>query len=409
MDHSLKCIDCGASYGADSVIYRCRQCNGLLDVDYDYSTFKPLLQSQSWAERPFGTWKYRELLPIKEESRVISLGEGGTSLRRCDRLSRELKTNKIQVKNEGENPTGSFKDRGMTVGVSRAVELGAETIACASTGNTSASVAAYAALAGLRCIVLIPSGKIALGKLAQAVAYGARIVEVQGNFDDALQLVVKLTDLHQDIYLLNSINPYRLEGQKTLSYEICDQMNWRTPDVVVVPVGNAGNISSIWKGFKEMRQLGLVERLPRMVGVQAEGAAPIATAFKKGSDEITPIENPQTVASAIRIGSPVSWKKALKALRESGGVMETVSDEEITQAQRLLARREGIFVEPASASSIAVVRKLLGSAIDKNEEVVCVATGHGLKDPDTVMKGGMDSVEVEPSVEKVEAALGLKR
>jgi threonine synthase len=324
-------------------------------------------------------------------------------------LGKHLGIKQLYVKNEGENPTGSFKDRGMTVGVTKAVELGVKSVICASTGNTSASLAAYAAKAGLQCSVLIPSGKIAYGKLAQAMIYGAKVVQVRGNFDQALDVVLKLSEKHRSIYLLNSINPFRIEGQKSLAYEICDQLNQESPDRVVVPVGNAGNISAIWKGFTEFHKLGVVKMLPRMTGIQAVGAAPIAQAIKNGSDEIVPVGKPETVATAIRIGAPVSWKKALNAIRDSHGTAETVTDAEILDAQKLLARVEGLFVEPASASSIAGLKKLAENGeIDSDERVVCVTTGHGLKDPDTAVQMSEKPLEVDAEIEAIERALGLK-
>ena len=231
--------------------------------------------------------------------------------------------NTLSIKFEGENPTGSFKDRGMTVSISKAIEVHAKMVACASTGNTSASLAAYAARAGLRCIVLVPAGKIAQGKLAQAIAHGAMILEIEGNFDDALKAVIELTERNRSIALLNSVNPFRIEGQKTLAFEVCDQMNFKSPDVLIVPVGNAGNISSIWKGLDELRRLGVIDKTPRLVGIQAEGASPIASAYKLKSATIQPVKNPETIATAIRIGAPASWKKALRAIAESGGAMET--------------------------------------------------------------------------------------
>jgi threonine synthase len=298
----------------------------------------------------------------------------------------------------------------MTVGVSKAVELGVKSVICASTGNTSASLAAYAAKAGLQCTVLIPSGKIAYGKLSQAMIYGAKVIQVRGNFDQALDAVLKLSEKHRTIYLLNSINPFRIEGQKSLGYEICDQLNQEAPDRLVVPVGNAGNISAIWKGFTEFHALGVVKALPKMTGIQAAGSAPIAKAIKTGSDTIVPVSAPETVATAIRIGAPVSWKKALNAIRESHGTAETVTDTEILSAQKMLARIEGLFVEPASASSIAGLIKLVeNGTIDKDERIVCVTTGHGLKDPDTAVKMSEKPVEVDAEITAIEDALGLKR
>jgi len=375
----------------------CRRCGDLLSVEYNVDLMRPEIAS-NWVGRALSVWRYAELLPIVDRNKIVSLGEGGTSLNKCDRLGGYLGLKEVYVKNEGENPTGSFKDRGMTVGVTKALEMSMKRVACASTGNTSASLAAYAAKAGLECIVLIPSGKVALGKLVQAIIYGARVIQVKGNFDDALRIVEELC-MTQPIYLLNSINPYRLEGQKTIAFEIWDQLGGKVPDKVIVPVGNAGNISAIWKGFRELYLMGLINRLPRMIGIQAEGAAPIANMIKMGSSEIKFVEKPETIATAIRIGSPVNWKKAVKAIRESGGLAETVSDEEILSAQKLLARLEGIFVEPASAASIAGLIKLSKNGlVEKDELVVCVATGHGLKDPDIILRQFPKPIEIEVDV-----------
>ena len=409
MEHYLECINCGAKYDSREVVYVCRKCNDLLDVKYDYRRLAKGLDEKTWLSRPFTVWRYRELLPI-EKSKIITLSEGGTSLQECKRLGEALKLRTVRVKNEGENPTGSFKDRGMTVGVSKAIELGAKIVACASTGNTSASLAAYAAKAGLQSIVLIPSGKIALGKLTQAIIHGARIVQIKGNFDDALQAVFNLTSSHKDIYLLNSVNPYRIEGQKTLAYEVYDQLGGMVPDNVILPVGNAGNISAIWKGFVELHTLGMIDKLPRMIGIQAERAAPIVTAFKRKRKDIQPVVHPETIATAIRIGSPVSWKKALNAVYDSKGLMETVTDGEIVEAQRLLAKLEGLFVEPASAASIAGLKKIVDvGLIERDEETVCIATGHGLKDPDTVIKTcDVKFIEIDPLKESIDDALVLK-
>jgi len=402
------CITCGEKYGADEIVYSCKRCGDLLEVRYDYEVIEARLKKSDWQSLPLSVWRYKDLMPTGDPSKIVSLNEGGTGLHSCQRLVSFLDVKQLYVKNEGENPTGSFKDRGMTVGITKAVELNMKTVICASTGNTSASLAAYAAKAGIQCIVLIPSGKIAYGKLAQAMVYGAKIVQIRGNFDQALKMVLELSEKHREVYLLNSINPYRLEGQKSLAYEICDQLNREAPDRVVVPVGNAGNISAIWKGFTEFHKLGLINKLPKMTGIQAEGAAPIAQAIKKGKEEIVPIDRPETIATAIRIGAPVSWKKAIRAIRESKGTAETVTDEEILEAQKMLARSEGLFVEPASASSIAGLKKLFESGkIDKDEVVVCVTTGHGLKDPDIVMKIGEKPFEVDAEMVSLEKLLGL--
>jgi threonine synthase len=386
----------------------CSKCGDLLDVIYDYSQIRAELNSGKWKNRPLSVWRYEEFLPILDASKIVSLNEGGTGLHQCKRLATTLGVKKLYVKNEGENPTGSFKDRGMTVGITKALEFKVKTVACASTGNTSASLAAYAAKSGLQCVVLIPSGKIAYGKLAQAVIYGAKVVQIKGNFDQALKTVLELSAQHKEIYLLNSINPYRVEGQKTLAFEICDQLNMRVPDKIVMPVGNAGNISAVWKGFQEFNKLDLTSKLPQMIGIQAAGASPIARAIKTGSNSIQPVTEPETIATAIRIGTPVSWKKAIQAIRDSKGTAETVTDEQILEAQKLLARYEGLFVEPASASSIAGLKKMIElGEIDKNELIVCIATGHGLKDPDVAVRFCEKPVEAEADVKSIERILGV--
>jgi threonine synthase len=405
-----ECINCGSKYAIDEIVYFCRKCGDLLEVKYENGELEGAAKKSEWRSMPLSVWRYRDFMPIRDASKIVSLNEGGTGFHRCLRLGEKLGLKQLYVKNEGENPTGSFKDRGMTVGVSKAVELGVNAVICASTGNTSASLAAYAAKAGLQCAVLIPSGKIAYGKLAQAMIYGAKVLQVRGNFDQALDIVLKLSEKHGSIYLLNSINPFRIEGQKSLGYEICDQLNQEAPDRIIVPVGNAGNISAIWKGYREFHDLGLVEGLPMMTGIQATGSAPIAHAIKMGSDTIVPVGKPETVATAIRIGAPVSWKKALNAIHESHGTAETVTDDEILSAQKLLARVEGLFVEPASASSIAGLIKLVDNGtISKDERVVCVTTGHGLKDPDTAVKVSEKPVEVDADITAIEDALGLKK
>jgi threonine synthase len=405
-----KCINCGSEYGIDEIVYFCKKCGDLLEIKYDQGELAEALRDKKWRHAPLSVWRYRNFMPISDTTKVVSLNEGGTGLHLCKRLAGHLGLRQLYVKNEGENPTGSFKDRGMTVGVTKAVELGVQSVICASTGNTSASLAAYAAKAGLQCAVLIPSGKIAYGKLSQAMIYGAKVIQVRGNFDQALDVVLKISEKHRNIYLLNSINPFRIEGQKSLGYEICDQLNQEAPDRLVVPVGNAGNISAIWKGFTEFHELGIVKTLPKMTGIQAAGSAPIARAIRNGSDTIVPVSAPETVATAIRIGAPVSWKKALNAIRESDGTAETVTDAEILSAQKMLARVEGLFVEPASASSIAGLIKLVeNGTIDRDERIVCVTTGHGLKDPDTAVKMSEKPIEVDAEITAIEDALGLKK
>lgn len=310
------------------------------------------------------------------------MGEGGTPLIRLNESRELLGVDVVYAKFEGANPTGSFKDRGMTVAVSMAKYLGFNVVACASTGNTAASMAAYARRAGVKPLVILPEGQIARGKLVQVILHGAEILMVKGGFDEALNIIIEASR-KGIIYPLNSINPWRIEGQKTVAYEIVDEIG--VPDWIVVPVGNAGNISAIWKGLVELKEFGLIDKLPRLAGVQASGAAPLVRAFRENLDRPVFIEKPETIASAIRIGKPVNWFRALKAVRESKGVLIDVSDNEIIESQKLLARYEGLGVEPASATTIAgIIRLREEKIIDKDERVVVILTGHVLKDPDTV-------------------------
>jgi len=334
------------------------------------------------------SWKgliqqYKEFLPVTDKTPLLTLNEGNTPLLRCDNLSEEWGID-LYVKYEGANPTGSFKDRGMVMAVAKAVEDGSDTIICASTGNTSAAAAAYAARLGIRCIVVIPDGKIAMGKLAQAVMYGAEIVAIDGNFDHALEIVRSISE-KSPVALVNSVNPYRIEGQKTAAFEVCDVLG-DAPDVLAIPVGNAGNITAYWKGFKEYHEK-KGTKLPQMRGFEAEGAAAIV------HDRV--FENPETIATAIRIGNPASWKFAVEAAKESQGKIDEVSDEEILAAYKLLARKEGIFAEPGSCASIAgVIKQLQSGEIKKGSQVVAVLTGNGLKDPTTAVEYS----EIQPTV-----------
>ena len=377
--HYLECIGCHSQF-KPSQIYLCPRCGDMLQISYDYQSLKSKFRASVKDRGPLSVWRYAKLLPVSKAN-AVTLGEGGTGLPKSIRLAKSLNLKNLYLKNEGQNPTGSFKDRGMTVAITRAVEIGAETVLCASTGNTSASMAAYAARAGLKATVLIPRGKIAKGKLLQAIVHGAHIEQVQGNFDKALQRARRMAE-KGTVYLVNSLNPYRIEGQKTLAFEVWEQLGRTVPNAVILPVGNAGNISAIWKGFQELKNLKVANQTPRMIGVQAEGAAPIAQAYLRKENAITPWSNPETSASAIRIGAPASWKKALRAVRESKGAMLTVSDREILRAQCLLAEQEGIFAEPASAAPIAALRKYSrAKLVNPSDVVVCVVTGHGLKDP----------------------------
>ncbi len=372
--HYLRCITCGKRYEPDDIVYNC-SCGSILEAVIDLSEVENIFDGVNPS-----VWKYSSFLPVEKKA---SLHEGGTPLYESINLKKDIGYKRLFIKNEGENPTCSFKDRGMTVGVSKALELGMKKVACASTGNTSASLAAYSAHANLECFVMIPSGKIALGKLAQAIIYGAKVIPINGNFDQALEAVMSASKAF-GIYLLNSINPYRLEGQKTIAFEIYDQLG-EVPDRIILPVGNAGNISAIWKGFKELKGAGITDALPKMSGIQAQGSMPMVNMYIKGEETLVPEKNPDTLATAIRIGNPVSWQKAINAVRESKGLMESVTDEEILAAQRKLSSREGIFVEPASASSVAGLMKLHENGdIDEDETTVLITTGHGLKDPNAV-------------------------
>jgi threonine synthase len=401
--YGLKCIKCGADYSPDKMTFTCEKCGGLLEVHID--TDKIDVDRKTFESRKLGVWRYREFLPVSEGANIVTLEEGGTPLYWAENLPNKLGLKEFYIKNEGANPTGSFKDRGMTMGVTKALEFKVKGVCCASTGNTSASLAAYAARAKLDCLVLLPAGKIAIGKLAQAILHGARVIAINGNFDDALELVRAASERF-NIYLLNSINPWRLEGQKTEAFEIVDQLDWQVPDRVIVPVGNCGNISAIWKGFNEFFRYGLIERLPKMIGIQAEGAAPVVHAFNEGREDVIPVENPDTIATAIRIGAPVNAPKALRAIRESGGIITGVSDEEIIKAQKLLASLEGIGVEPASAASVAGLIKLVESGgVDTDEKIVCITTGHALKDPEAIFKGYEKPIEIEPEIEELEKVL----
>src|SRR6266699_921673 len=341
--------------------------------------------------------RYHEFLPVSPATPIISLGEGNTPLIYSSRLSERVGRGcEVFVKNEGVNPTGSFKDRGMTVAVSKAMEHGAKALMCASTGNTSASAAAYAARAGIPCIVILPAGKIASGKLVQAVAYGARIVAIDGNFDDALRIVRELGDGHVFV-VVNSINPDRIAGQKTAAFEIVDVLG-DAPDFHLLPVGNAGNITAYWAGYRDYKALGRSTKLPAMIGFQAAGAGPIF------HDKI--ISNPETIASAIRIGNPASWKQARAALDESKGEIDVVTDEEILAAQSWLAQNEGIFVEPASAASIAGLLNC-SQKFRERSQIVCTVTGHGLKDPDSIKSKIGDLEPVPAKIDNVRRAIGF--
>jgi len=341
--------------------------------------------------------QYRKFLPLSDKTPVITLNEGNTPLIKASHINEIIQAEvNLYYKYEGSNPSGSFKDRGMTFAISKAVEAGSKAVICASTGNTSASAAAYAARARLGAIVVIPEGQIAMGKLAQAMIHGAMVIQIEGNFDNALRIVQELVEKYS-FALVNSINPFRIEGQKTAAFEVCDQLGC-APVYHALPVGNAGNITAYWKGYKEYHEAGKIKSRPKMLGFQAAGAAPIV----KGKR----VEHPETVATAIRIGNPASWKGALNARDESGGLIDIVSDDEILEAYKLIASREGIFCEPASAASLAGVIKLSKqNFFSEGDTIVCTLTGHGLKDPDNAIQLSKPPVRVKADLKACEELL----
>ena len=398
----LTCIECSETFAPfDDVRYTCDACDSLLEVRYaDLPTFEDF-------EGPRQVWRYSAALPFDHG---VSLPEGATPLHDVPRLEDDIGIDRLRVKHEGMNPTGSFKDRGMTVGVRVAQKVGVDRLACASTGNTSAALAAYGARGGMETLVLLPQGKVAAGKVAQASLHGARILEVDGNFDTCLDIVQDLA-MRGEAYLLNSLNPFRLEGQKTIGLEILEQFRDEAgtfPDRIVLPVGNAGNTAALYKCFRELVRSGALDEseVPKLTGVQAEGAAPMAEAIEHGWADTRRWEDVETRATAIRIGNPVNAPKALPGIRETGGTATAVSDERITEAQRGLAG-EGVGVEPASAASIAGLRKLRNEGvIDADEEVVCLTTGHLLKDPKAAAEAGADPEPVPGDTEGVIEHLG---
>jgi threonine synthase len=401
-----RCIvpTCSSTHGIRERIYVCPRCNGPLEIQCDFpspaaaGSLRKQWEARAASSDPLdrsGVWRYRELLPFDASAPVVTLFEGNTPLYDAPRCSEYSGLSHLRLKHLGCNPTGSFKDTGMTVAVTQAALLGARTVVCASTGNTAASLAAYAARASLQCAIIVPRGQITTAKLAQSMDYGAAVLEIDGNFDEAMRIVQELA-ADSSIYLANSINPFRIEGQKTVAFELLQQCAWRAPDHVVVPGGNMGNSSALAKGFDELLRLGLIDRLPKLHVVQAEGAAPLARLFAAMGkaqprdnasslpDRITPVEHPQTLATAIKIGAPVSWQKSLRGVLQSGGQVLAVTEQEIADAKAIIGR-DGIGCEPASATTVAGIRRLAASKIIRyDESVVAVLTGHLLKDPDYV-------------------------
>ena len=396
MSGYFRCVGrtCGAEYPLAQNIHTCPRCGGLLDVLFEFDRAAAGQWRALWNRRrtslqsldASGVWRFRELIPFLDDyGAVATLGEGNTPLLESPAAARFAGLQTLRLKHQGFNPTGSFKDNGMTCGVARARALGMRLVGCVSTGNTSASMAAYASYAGLRAVVFIPSGRIAMGKLAQALEYGAATFQVEANFDGILRLLFQMAD-RVGLYLLNSVNPFRLEGQKLIMTELLEQCGWKEPDWIVLPGGNLGNVSAFGKGLRELLDLGLISRLPRLAVVQAEGAAPLHRMVSAGAEELQPVEHPQTLATAIQIGAPVSWPKAVRELRASAGICEIVSEQEIADAKAAIGRA-GIGCEPASAATLSGIKKLVAAGkIAPQDDVVAVLTGHLLKDPDYILR-----------------------
>ena len=424
MQSILQCMDCGRQYPLNQVVFTCETCGGLLDVIHDMDTLKKTITRATFDERlgsldaPYnsGVWRYKELInPMVADDQIVSRPEGNTNLYYTPRLAKWVGIEHLYLKHEGENPTGSFKDRGMTGGVTQARVLGMDRVACASTGNTSASLASYAAHAGLEGIVFFENKEIALGKLAQAIAYGATCIQVSADFDRNLELV-RAISAELGIYVLNSVNPFRLEGQKSIMFETIQQLKWQVPDWIVCPGGNLGNSSAFGKALRELYQLELIDRIPQIAIIQAEGANPLYRAYQTGFEEYEAV-HAHTIASAIKIGNPVNYRKAVRTIQWTEGVVEQVSDQEIMDAKAVVDA-QGIGCEPASACSLAGVRKLVEMGVIKpKEKVVGILTGHLLKDPDATINYHRNTLtniranypnmlhQAEPSIEEISRIL----
>jgi len=415
MPGQLVCFSpaCRRRFPITEVAYTCAACGSLLEAEYDFSAADGKALRRLWRERrtsehPLdrsGVWRYREMFPFLDDyTPVVTLREGNTPLLEAPAAARYGGLDALRFKHQGYNPSGSFKDNGMTAGVAQARRLGRKMVACVSTGNTSASMAAYAAAGGLRAAIFIPHGNIAYGKLAQALEYGALTFQVEANFDQILALVRELAD-REGIYLLNSVNPFRIEGQKTIVLEILEQCGWRAPDWIVLPGGNLGNTSAFGKALREAVEVGLIDRSPRLAVIQAEGAAPFYNLLREGAGEIRNVEHPETLATAIKIGAPVSWPKARREVETSGGVVEQVSEQEIADAKAVIGRC-GIGCEPASAATLAGIRKLTAAGvIGRGQDVVAVLTGHLLKDPDYIHRYHTGQLD-DPQGRRIESTFG---
>ena len=425
LNAKLECIRCNAEYEIAGIRYTC-DCGGTLDVRHDLAAMDGAALKAEWEKRwkmkrgamSSGVWRYKELILNLPDDQIVTRQEGNTRLYEAGKAGEYAGLNNFLLKHEGENPTGSFKDRGMTCGATAAQMFGAKTVACASTGNTSASMASYAAVAGMESVIFIPEGKIAYGKLAQALAFGGKTLQIEGNFDDAMALVQDVCQ-ELNIYLLNSINPFRIEGQKAIGFEVLQQLDWEVPDWFIIPGGNLGNNSALSKGLAELLELGIIDRLPKIAIIQAEGSNPLYRMWKNKT-EYAPVLDPDTIATAIKIGNPVSWEKALRGLDQCGGVVEQVTEQEIMDAKAMVDAA-GIGAEPASCCSVAGAKKLVDAGIiDPEEKVVGILTGNVLKDPDAVIGYHKDELGhmgirgtyankplvIQASVDAVKAALG---
>lgn len=400
---ALKCRECGRLY-SPTARFICEECFGPLDVTYDYDGIE--LDENSFKEREKTLWRYKELLPVSDESCIIDLGAGYTPLHKAKRLAKLLGLKELYIKDDTVNPTYSFKDRPASVAVSKALEFGYGAVGCASTGNLAAATAAHAAKAGLPCYILIPEN-IELNKVVQAATYGADIIAVKGTYDDANLLAFQAADAYNWAIVNVNIRPYYVEGSKTLAFEVCEQLGWRAPDQVIVPMASGALLNAVCKGFEEFRKVGLIENSQvKVVGAQADGCAPIVNAFKSGSGEIVPVERPHTVAKSLAIGDPGDGIYALRKIKETGGVAESASDQEIIDAIKLLAKTEGVFTEPAGATTIAVLKKLVEQGFTSSDDlIICYVTGNGLKTTETISGQLRKPITIEPRLERLEEIL----
>nr|MDO8082120.1 threonine synthase [Candidatus Freyarchaeota archaeon] len=396
---TLRCRECGKEYPPVR-IYACPHCFGPLEVVYDLDSIE--LDRNSFKNRPNSLWRYNEFLPVEDKTKTVNLGVGLTILHECKRLAETLRLRKLYVKDDTVNPTGSFKDRPATVAVSKALELGFKAVGCASTGNLAAATAAHAAKAGIPCYVFIPSNT-EINKVLQAATYGAKIIAVKGTYDEANRLAAQASDLYDWALVNINLRPYYVEGSKTLAFETCEQLEWNAPDNIVIPMGSGALLCAIWRGLKQFSRVGLIDELKtRIIGAQPGGCSPIVSAFKSNSDDVIPVEKPNTIAKSLAIGDPGDGIYALNAIRESGGAAESATDAEILEGIKLLAKTEGIFSEPAGGVTIAVLKKLVEAGeIPRDEDVVCCVTGNGFKSTDAILKIFTEPVEIEPTIEEL--------